>query len=49
MCEVGGGTAGLSGRGSEALKSIVDELGPRLNAYLRSIGPVVAARESRPP
>jgi four helix bundle protein len=29
----------LSSRQVEKLKSIVDELGPRLNAYLRSIGP----------
>jgi four helix bundle protein len=36
----------LSAEVVEAIKPVVDDLGPKLNAYLRSIGPVTE-RESR--
>ncbi len=39
----------LSGDAVEVIKPMLDELGPKLNAYLRSIGPVLTvSRDSLP-
>jgi four helix bundle protein len=37
----------LSERQVSALKPLIDELGPRLNAYLPSIGPVAARKNNK--